>query len=148
MIDKKLLRLSRCTLAIKSPRPLLVSCRSRLSIRFPSVVTPSCTYCTLRICECWWMLYETILHFYGDSKSGINWKTPQRALTFAAFWQTQNEKKETTRGTHPRIMWNFITEHFTVLKCCVPSVAELFNRRNSIKIQLRQTSELSGCEEH
>jgi hypothetical protein len=30
-------------------------------------------------------------------------------------------------------MWNFITKHFTVLKCCAPSVtAELFNGRNSI----------------
>lgn len=46
------------------------------------------------------------------------------------------------------IMWNFITANFTVLKCCAPSVAELFNRRNSIKIERRQTSELSGRIEH
>lgn len=32
---------------------------------------------------------------------------------------------------HPRIMWNFITGNFTVLKYCAPSVTELFNRRKA-----------------
>lgn len=48
-------------------------------------------------------------------------------------------QKRTTRGTLTLgIMWNFITTHFTVLKCCAPSVtAELFNGRNSIKLLAR-----------
>lgn len=72
--------------------------------------------------------YETILHFYGDFRNSINWKIssayPHLRCIFA----------ETRSGTlTPRIIRNFITEHFTVLKRCAPSVTELFNGRNSIK---------------
>lgn len=59
----------------------------------------------------------------------------------------QHCRSESNTGvTHPRVMRNFITEHFIVLKGCAPSVTELFSRRNSIKIQLEETSGLSGLE--
>lgn len=43
-------------------------------------------------------------------------------------------------------MWNFITKHFTVLKCCAPSVtAELFNERNSIKLKKEKPQDCLGA---
>jgi hypothetical protein len=83
---------------------------------------------------------DAILHFYGDFGCGINWKNfiPSLASLFFVVHKNGNRHggwKNFTLG----IMWNFITKHFTVLKCCAPSVtAELFNERNSIKLKAKR----------
>lgn len=82
--------------------------------------------------------YETILHFYGDFESGINWKIqPRMPSLFLHFY-----RGKTTQGLTLDIMWNFITEHFIALKCA--SVAELFNSKSSFTIELEETSGLSA----
>lgn len=57
----------------------------------------------------------------------------------------QHCRSESNTGeTHPRVMWNFITEHFIVLKGCAPSVTELFSRRILLKFNWKKPQDCLG----
>lgn len=60
----------------------------------------------------------------------------------------RNKNTPDAAKLHPRIMWNFITEHFTVLNAALLLLLNNLIGNFSIKILLKKTSGLSGSVEH